>query len=182
MKGRTILVIVFISLFSIALASFQYGQASTVRTMSTFFTPPEESLPPNIDELLKKDYGSSEYFDSNESIKVSLEKMIHERYFVEYDWANGDESYFALGLVLENLNKETLNKDDFKSIWIEDDIGNTYTPLPYYEMNDFPKDQPLGWKQLFYGKFPPIDTSAKSIHIYFKYQDHQFEIKDVPIT
>lgn len=181
MKGKTILIIVLISTLSIAFVSFQYGQTSTIRTMSTFFTPPEVPLPPNIDELLKKDYGDSKYYDKNDTIKISLEKIVNEKYFIEYSWVNGNESYFGVGLLIEHLNKETLNKDDFNSIWIEDNLKNTYTPLPYHEMADFPKDHPLGWKQLFYGKFPSLNKEAKSITIHFEYQDHEFKIKDIPI-
>ncbi|RBP37599.1 hypothetical protein [Garciella nitratireducens] len=181
MKGKTILMIVLISILSIAFVSFQYGQTSTIRTMSTFFVPSEVPLPPNIDELLKKDYGESKYYDKNETIKISLEKIIDEKYFIEYSWVDGNESYFGVGLLIEHLNKETLKKDDFKSIWIEDNLGNKYMPLPYYEITDFPKDRPLGWKQLFYGKFPSIDKKAKNITIHFKYQEQEFKIKNVPI-
>jgi hypothetical protein len=153
-----------------ALASFQYGQISTVRTMSTFFSPPDQPLPPNIDELLKKDYGHSDFFDTHDNIKVSVEKVVNEKYFIEYSWVNGEESYLGLGLIIEHLKKEKLNKKDFDSIWIKDDLGNIYMPLPYQKIVDFPKDRPLGWKQLFYGKFPLIKKDAKKITINFQYK------------
>ncbi|WP_257530416.1 hypothetical protein [Irregularibacter muris] len=170
-----------ILILSIALVSFQYGQTSTVRTMSTFFSPPEQPLPPNIDELLKKDYGNSKYFDTHEDIKISLEKIIKEKYFIEYSWVNGEESYFGIGLLIENVNKKKLKKEDFNSLWIKDNLGNTYTPLPYQTINDFPQDRPLGWKQLFYGKFSPMDPQAETMDIYFKYKEHQFKIPGIPL-
>ncbi len=172
---------VLVLFFSIALVSFQYGQVSTIRTMSTFFTPPDQPLPPNIDELLKKDYGRSKYFDEHGDIRVSVEKLIHESYFIEYSWVTGDKSYLGLGLVIENTKREKLSRDDFKSVWIEDDRGNKYMPLPYEKILDFPKDRPLGWKQLFYGKFPPLKQEVRSINIYFDYGDNRFIIKDVPL-
>src|SRR5690554_2509055 len=149
--------------------------------MSTYFSPPEQPLPPNIDELLKKDYGVSKYYDSHGNIKISLEKVVNEKYFIEYSWVKGDESYFGIGLIIENINKDKLSKDDFKAIWIEDDLGNSYMPLPYQSISDFPKDHPLGWKQLFYGKFSPLNVKAKSITIYYEYKEHKFIIRDVPI-
>lgn len=178
---RVIIITTLILFFTIALISFQFGQVSTVRTMSTFFTPSDQPLPPNIDELLEKAYGNSKFFDSHGDIKISLEKVVNEKFFIEYSWVNGDESYFGVGLIIENLNGEALNKDDFDSVWIKDDLGNGYIPLPYQQITDFPPDRPLGWKQLYYGKFPTIETEAKSITIHFKYQDYGFVIKDVPI-
>jgi hypothetical protein len=181
MKRKIIVLGILVLFLSIALASFQYGQVSTIRTMSTYFSPPEQPLPPNIDELLKKDYGNSRYFDTHGDIKISLEKLVNENYFIEYSWVNGDESYFGLGIIIENIKKEKLSKDDFESIWIEDDIGNTYMPLPYQKITDFPMDHPLGWKQLFYGKFSPLNVKAKSITIYFDYKEHKYIIQDVPL-
>lgn len=181
MKRKIIVLGILVLFLSIALASFQYGQVSTIRTMSTYFSPPEQPLPPNIDELLKKDYGNSKYFNTYGDIKISLEKLVNENYFIEYSWVNGNESYFGLGIIIENIKKEKLSKDDFESIWIEDDIGNTYMPLPYQKITDFPMDNPLGWKQLFYGKFSPLNIKAKSITIYFDYMEHKFIIKDVPL-
>jgi len=174
-------IIIIILFFGLALIAFQYGQVSTIRTMSTYFSPPEQPLPPNIDELLKKDYGRSKYFDSHGDIKISLEKMINEKYFIEYSWVTGNESYLGLGLIIENIKRDKLIKENFKSIWIEDNLGNKYMPLPYQSIIDFPKDYPLGWKQLFYGKFSPLNEKAKSITIYFNYNDHMFIIKDVEI-
>lgn len=180
-KRKIVVLIILVLFLSIALASFQYGQVSTIRTMSTYFSPPEQALPPNIDELLKKNYGNSKYFDIHGDIKISLEKLINENYFIEYSWVNGDESYFGLGIIIEDIQKGKLSKDDFKSIWIKDNIGNTYMPLPYQKISDFPKDRPLDWKQLFYGKFSPLNVKAESITIYFDYKDEQFIIKDVPL-
>ena len=175
------MIVILTLFFGLALVSFQYGQVSTIRTMSTYFSPPEQPLPPNIDELLKKNYGNSKYFDTHKDIKISLEKVINEKYFIEYSWVNGNESFFGLGIIIENTQREKLNKDDFKSIWLEDNLGNRYMPLPYQTINDFPKDYPLGWKQLFYGKFSPLNIKAKSITIYFNYRDHKFIIKDIEI-
>ena len=75
---------------------------------------------------------------------MSVEKLLHESYFIEYSWVTGDKSYLGLGLVIENTKREKLSRDDFKSVWIEDDRGNKYMPLPYEKILDFPKDRPLG--------------------------------------
>lgn len=126
-------------------------------------------------------YGESAYNSSIGDIKISVEKIIQERYFIVYSWSTGDESYFGITLLVENTKKERLFKDDFKTIWLVDNKGKTHQPIPYFEILDFPEDQPLGWKQVINCKFWPLAPEIKYVDLYLKYGETLFIIKKVPI-
>ncbi|MBZ4664754.1 hypothetical protein [Mahella sp.] len=126
-------------------------------------------------------YGESAYSSSVGDIKISVEKIIQERYFIVYSWSTGDESYFGITFLVENIKKERLSKDDFKVIWLVDDKGETHQPIPYFEILDFPEDQPLGWKQVINCKFWPLAPEIKYIDINIKYGETLFMIKGVPV-
>ena len=139
-------------------------------------------VPPNFEELLDQTYGKSPYCADFEEVRISIEKTIKEKYYIVYSWVSGDQSYFAVNSIIENKEKNSLNKEDFKSMYIKDDKGNTHFPLPYYSIIDFPPDQPLGWKQILYVKFYPLDKEVKSVDIYIKYKGIEKVIKGVPVS
>lgn len=139
-------------------------------------------VPPNYEELLQQTYGQSPHYANFGDVKISIEKTIKEKYYIVYSWVNGDQSYFAVNSIIENTKKNKLNKDDFSSMYIKDDKGNTLFPLPYYSIVDFPSDQPLGWKQILYVKFYPLDKDVKTVDIYITYKGEQKVIEDVPVS
>lgn len=124
-------------------------------------------------------YGESSYFSIINDVKISVEKIIQERYFIIYSWSTGDQSYFGVTLLVENTKKQPLSKSDFKTIWLVDDQGYPHQPIPYFEILDFPEDQPLGWKQVVNCKFWPLKPDTKYIDIYVKYGKNTFAIKNI---
>jgi hypothetical protein len=169
---KTIVFILMLTL-SISLLGYSYGRFSVLETITTFNS---------LDNFYSGGkYGQSPYFEVIDEIKVSVERITKEKYFITYSWITGNQSYFSIVLLIEHLEKLALSKEDFKGIWLEDDLGNKYEPLPYYKLTDFPEDQPLGWKQVFWGKFEPLNKKAKLISIYFSYKDRLYKIKGVNI-
>ena len=43
-------------------------------------------LPNNINSLLKKDYGRSEYYKEKDGFSFDIEKIVNEKYFINYSW------------------------------------------------------------------------------------------------
>ncbi|MFZ7134149.1 MAG: hypothetical protein ACOWWR_17530 [Eubacteriales bacterium] len=138
-------------------------------------------VPPNYDELLQQTYGESSYYVNFNDIKISIEKTVREKYYIIYSWVSGDESYFSITSIIEHTKKQKLDYESFDYLYIKDNKGKTYLPLPYYSLVDFPPDQPLGWKQILYVKFTPLDEGVKSIDIYITYKGVEKVIKSVPI-
>lgn len=126
-------------------------------------------------------YGESAHSSTIGDIKLSVEKLIQEKYFIVYSWSTGDESYFGITFLVENTKKQKLSKNDFKTIWLVDDDGKPHQPIPYFEVLDFPEDQPLGWKQVINCKFWPLNPEIEYIDIYIKYGQTLFTIEDVPV-
>jgi hypothetical protein len=114
-------------------------------------------------------------------IRIGLEKIVREKFFIIYSTVTGDQSYFGVHLLIEDMKKRPLAKSDYRGIWLVDDLGRKYEPFPYFQINDFPENQPLGWKLTFFGKFPPIDPKAKSVNIYYKYNDNIYELNEVDL-
>ncbi|WP_303859601.1 hypothetical protein [Alkalibaculum bacchi] len=179
-KYTKALIIVALLLIGITVCRWKSNQVR--RTNSSMYLGYFTQVPPNYEELLQETYGESPYYANFGDVKISIEKTIKEKYYIVYSWVNGDQSYFAVNSIIENTKKNKLNKDDFHSMYIKDDKGNTLFPLPYYSIVDFPSDQPLGWKQILYVKFYPLDKDVKTIDIYITYKGEQKVIEDVPVS
>lgn len=121
----------------------------------------------------------SSIYQIKDDIRIGLEKIVREKFFIIYSTVTGDQSYFGVHLLIEDMKKRPLSKADYQGIWMIDDLGRKYEPFPYFQIQDFPENQPLGWKLTFLGKFPPIDPKAKSVNIYFKYKEKIYELSDI---
>lgn len=179
-KYTKALILVALLLTGITLWNWKSNQV--ISTDGNMYLGYFTQVAPNCEELLQQTYGESPYYANFKDVKISIEKTIKEKYYVVYSWVNGDQSYFAVNSIIENTKKNKLNKDDFSSMYIKDDKGNTLFPLPYYSIVDFPPDQPLGWKQILYVKFYPLDKDVKTVDIYITYKGEQKVIKKVPVS
>lgn len=126
-------------------------------------------------------YGESEYTETKKNIKVSLEKITNEKYFIVYSFTTGNESFFGVTLILEDINKNKINKLQYEKIFLEDNKGRKYYPIPYFLIEDFPPDNPLKWKVKFFAKFLPLPKDVDKINIYFYFNNSEFILKNVPI-
>ncbi|MPW25912.1 hypothetical protein GC105_08925 [Alkalibaculum sp. M08DMB] len=166
----------------ILIVLFYTRQNNTGKTASSnYYIGYFSQVPPNFEELLQQDYGVSPYHTNFDEVKISIEKTVREKYYIVYSWVTGDQSYFAITSIIEDTNKESLNKDDFNNMYIKDDRGNTYFPLPYFSLIDYPPDQPLGWKQILYVKFYPLDDGVKTVDVYITYKGVQKVIEGVEV-
>lgn len=173
---------IIIIIFTISIIHFNNLMRPEIHNTSMYYLGYFSQLPPNFDELIKQTYGESPYYTTYDDIKISIEKTLQEKYYIIYSWVNGDESYFAINSIIENTKKKKLNNENFRYLYIKDDQGKTYLPLPYYSLVDFPPDQPLGWKQILYVKFQPLDAGVKFIDIYITYDGQEKVIKSVPVN
>lgn len=127
-------------------------------------------------------FGESKYFSTIGQLKVSLEKVTKEKYFIIYSQITGNQSYFGIDLIIENLAKKNIDKSAFEYIYIEDaTTKQEFYPIPYYEIENFPTDRPLGYKAKFYAKFLPLPYKTSFINIYFKFSNKLFVLKNVDI-
>ncbi|MDP3486793.1 MAG: hypothetical protein Q8S19_02525, partial [Bacillota bacterium] len=127
--------------------------------------------------------GSTVYSPFNavvDKIRIGVEKVAVHRYFTIYSYVTGDESHMELLLMLEHLDQLAIPKGQ-PEIRVKDNLGSTLTPFPYYEVLDYPTDDPLGYKLTLWVRFPPPDKEVCHIDIYCKYLGKTFEIKSVPI-
>ncbi|WP_237738282.1 MULTISPECIES: hypothetical protein [unclassified Caldicellulosiruptor] len=132
--------------------------------------------------MVKLSFGESKYFSIIGVLKVSLEKITKEKYFITYSQITGNQSYFGLTLIIEDLARKNIDKSAFEYIYIEDTTTKQkFYPIPYYEIENFPTDRPLGYKVKFYAKFLPLPYQTSSINIYFKFSDKLFVLKNVDI-
>ncbi|ADQ46279.1 hypothetical protein Calkro_1423 [Caldicellulosiruptor kronotskyensis 2002] len=127
-------------------------------------------------------YGESQYSVIVQNTKVSLEKVTKEKFYITYSQVTGNQSYFGLTLIIENLEKKRINKAAFEYIYIEDAATKQkYYPIPYFEIENFPQDQPMLYKAKFYAKFHLLPYNIFAINIYFKFEDKLFILKNVDI-
>lgn len=124
-------------------------------------------------------YGRSHYAQTKDEIMISLEKVVQEKYYITYSWVAGNESYLGITLLVENTKKNPLSKDFFKIIYLIDDKGGKYKPIPYFEILDFPAEQPLLWKQKINAKFDPLPSGVNKIDIHIYYGNDVFVIDGV---
>lgn len=113
-------------------------------------------------------------------LRIGVEKVAVHRYFTIYSYVTGDESHMEVLLMLEHLDKLSIAKGE-PEIHVKDNLGNILTPFPYYEVQDYPTDDPLGYKLTIWARFPPPEKEVSHIDIYCKYLGKIFEIKSVPI-
>lgn len=172
-------VLALICILSFSLYKWEKEQHTAVS--QNFYMGYFSQVPPNYEELLKQDYGVSPYYVYFDDVKVSIEKTVKEKYYIVYSWVTGDQSYFAINSIIEDTNRKKVKKDDFESMYIIDDRGNTHFPLPYYSLIDFPPDDPLGWRQILYVKFYPLSNDVKSIDIHITYKGVKKVIEGVKI-
>ena len=127
--------------------------------------------------------GSSAYSPFNaevDRIRLGVERVAVHRYFTVYSYVTGDESHLEVLLMLEHLDKLAIQKGE-PQVRLADNLGNVIHPFPYYDLLDYPADDPLGYKLTLWMRFPPPDKEVSHIDIHCGYLGRDFEIKSVPI-
>ena len=122
---------------------------------------------------------ASEISDQKKDIRVGIERIVKEKYYITYSKAEGNQSYLGTYLIIENLKQVKLKKDSFKDIVVIDNLGNKYMPLPYKKISDFPQDDPLGWKLIIFNKFPPVHSKATFITIKLNFNNETYIFEKV---
>ncbi|WP_294465407.1 hypothetical protein [uncultured Anaerofustis sp.] len=139
-----------------------------------------DNLPPNINELLKKDYGKSNYRLSKGGVSIDIERVLNEKYFITYSWMSGNQSSFYIVFLVENENKNPISNHKVNNLKVIDNMGMEYKPTAFF-FDDYPVDEPLKYKETLNVKFLPFNDNVKSITVTFNYAGNDYKFKNIPI-
>lgn len=138
-------------------------------------------LPNNINSLLKKDYGRSEYYKEKDGFSFDIEKIVNEKYFINYSWMSGNKSSFYVVLLIENKEKNHISNRELNNIYITDNLGNKYKAITHYFEN-YPKDTPLYYKMKIIVKFKHLDNEVNGISLHFTYLNNEYNFSNIDVN
>lgn len=177
-----VFIILCLIILTFALILYIYGQSVSEREIIYFRMPNVIAVTTYGNDELESPFPlPSSIYQIKGDIRIGLEKIVREKFFIIYSTVTGDQSYFGVHLLIEDMQKRRLSKGDYEGIWLIDDLGNRYDPMPYFKIEDFPENQPLGWKLTFFGKFEPVNPKAKFINIYFRYNGKVYELAGIDL-
>lgn len=179
MKKRILVSVCFAlaALLLIAYASVvrlkkEYESARYAATLS-------DNLPDNYNELVGATYGESDYAVTLDGIKVDIERIVSESYYIKYSWVNYDKSYVGINFFVEDLSGSPLEEDEKATAVVK--VGKTsYMPF-YSQLSPYPEDQPLGYKKTLFARYYPFDKKPKKIDIDVYYNGKVYMLKDIPV-
>lgn len=176
-KFKRSLLIIFIILFLFVTLSYfillsKVSFLGTAEYLSVSYNSKEEDV--------KNKYGRSEYERTINDIRIDVEKITTELYFITYSWMSGNPTYNAITLNIEEINKNTLSFDNYQDSYVVDNLGNQYYPM-YYKESPYPPDDPLGYKNVLFIKFWPFDSKADKVTLHLMYKGAEYIFYDMPI-
>lgn len=111
-------------------------------------------------------------------IRLDLEKISTQKYFIVYSLIYGDQSHTAYHLFLTDLERQLLDQEQLTDIWLETASGQRIEQVAEPTIIDFPKDQPLGWKVGIIAKFPYQEN--RHLHkLSLRYLGDLYELKNI---
>lgn len=113
-----------------------------------------------------------------EQVRLDLERITTQKYFIVYSLIYGDQSHTAYHLFLTDLNRQQINQEWLADIWLETAEGQRIEQVAEPTVCDFPKDQPLGWKVGIIAKFP-YQTNRQCHKLSLRYQGKLFELTNI---
>ncbi len=162
--------------FAFLLICLDYTQGIyTVDTMVYASSPASVEVTSPLVQTVPSTITSTE-----DGIRVGVERIADEKYFILYSTMSGDWSNMNVTLIIENMNKEMLNKDTIAHLTLVDDNNNIYLQTPYYELKDFPGgENALGWRMTFFCKFARLPENVKKVDGVFQYDGKVFLLEDI---
>lgn len=121
----------------------------------------------------------SEISTEHGNLRLDLEKVSVNKYYIIYSLIYGDQSNTTYHLFLTDLSKTRLDPEEVSDIWLEKTDGTKILPsaeLPV--ITGFPQDDPLGWKINIKVVFPYQPTRSNH-NLYLKYKDKIFKLKNI---
>ena len=114
-----------------------------------------------------------------EKIRLDLEKISINKFFIVYSEIYGNQSHTAYHLYLTNLDRKNIDKEAIGEIYLKTATGDTIKPVAQLPViQDFPVDQPLGWKIKIIVKFPY--KTVRPVHeLVLKYQNKEFKLTGI---
>lgn len=109
-----------------------------------------------------------------ENIRLDLEKISVNKFFIVYSEIYGNQSHTAYHLYLTDLDRKDLDKEAISEIYLRTSDGELITPVAQVPViEDFPVDQPLGWKIKIIAKFP-YKTQRPVHELILTYQNQEY--------
>ncbi len=185
MKNKAYVMACIFLCFMLYVVSFSYSiyrkQSEKTLSAAVFKLKSENDIPDEYDKLLSSEYGKSEYMCENENIRMDVEKVVKENYFIKYSWANYDLSNLCFYIFVSDVNGDALSKDDNISVsYCEAD--KTDVAAFYADIVDFPTDDPLGYKKIITARFLPLGGKCEVLSLKIIYNGNEYIISDIPIN
>ena len=120
----------------------------------------------------------SDFTAEQTNLRVDLEKISVNKYFIVYSMIYGDQSHTAYHLYLTDLTRNDLSPAGVQEIWLEE---NKQKILPTAELpiiKGYPADKPLGWRIKIIVKFP-YQITRNQHSLILNYKNIKFEIADI---
>lgn len=176
MKKKKLLIFFIVNIFLlfVSLFCFIYHKINTVSLTVN------SQLPPNFDELIRQEYGKSEYAVVRGNIRIDIEKFDIIRYFIKYSWVTDDQSSFDILINIETLDKSDLEGEAYCVLEYD---GEKISPY-YQELRDYPynENESLNYKKQLYARFDPFfkkNISNFNVHVYFG--EDEYVLQDIPL-
>lgn len=173
-------IILALILFSLFLLGFYGGiKKHYVNKVYIFQTTAQAAFPVTTEEIDLPLPVPSSISTEKGQVRLDLEKIAVNRFFIIYSIVYGDQSHTAYHLYLTDLEGQTLDKEGPGDIYLQAEDGEIIKPvaqLPVVE--DFPLDQPLGWKIKIIVKFP-YQTQRSSHSLVLHYLGEKFVLTDI---
>lgn len=178
LKKHELCLLLFAMYLIIFCSGFFSARVSSTEIREYIFhrIPPDLAATSSLDLPLPVPSSISTEIDKT---RLDLEKISINKYFIIYSVIYGDQSHTAYHLYLTNLNREILDKNAVGKIYLLTETGEKIEPvaqLPVIE--DFPTDQPLGWKIKIIVKFP-YKTERENHSLVFNYLDTEFVLSKI---
>ncbi|MEJ6950786.1 hypothetical protein [Natronospora cellulosivora (SeqCode)] len=108
------------------------------------------------------------------NIRLDLEKVAVNKFFIVYSVIYGNQSHTAYHLYLTNLNKESIDKSEIQEVYLKTKDDEIIKPVAQrLTIRDFPEDIPLGWKVQIIAKLPyQTEKSAHKLILIYNNQEY----------
>lgn len=181
MNRKTIKIILFFLLFTICIISgIILGENTHLKTTSTSFCQEDclETMTANS-ELNIPLPKASDITCEKDNLRLDLEKISANKYFIVYSALYGDQSHTAYHLYLTNLKKEKLNKSEIQEVYLKNKDNETiHSVAEKLTIRDFPEDIPLEWKIKIVAKFP-YQKERENHQLILLYHDKKYTLNNI---
>lgn len=160
------------------------GRELIVKSKEFIYWQKDNIIITTVKEMEKKDINlplpePSQITTEKNKIRLDLEKISINRFFIIYSVIYGNQSHTAYHLYLTDLNKNKLDKSAVGEIYLKTQDDKIIKPVALEPtIKDFPEDEPLEWKIKIIAKFPyKTERNVHSLILF--YQGKEFKLTGI---